>query len=261
MNYQVALITGASSGIGRAIAEALAREGLRLILVARRRERLEALRQQLSSTTDCHVVACDVNDRDTLQRQLDALPEAFAAVDVLVNNAGLALGLAKAHEADWDDWQTMIQTNCLALAFLTRHLLPGMVERRRGHIVNLGSIAGSYPYPGGNIYGATKAFVEQLTLNLKADLLGTPVRVTNIEPGMVSGESEFSLVRFKGNEEAADRVRRGVRALDPADIAESVVWVLSRPAHVNVNRMELMSINQAPGGPAYHRMQDTRDRD
>ena len=166
-------------------------------------------------------------------------------MDVLINCAGLALGLETAQKTEWQDWETMLNVNCLALAYITHLLLPGMVERNLGHIINIGSTAGTYPYKGANVYGATKAFVEQFTLNLKADLLGTAVRVTNIEPAMV-GDSEFSLVRFKGDKDKANEVYEGLKPLCPADISECVIWVLLQPAHVNINRIEMMPTSQAP---------------
>lgn len=250
MDYKVALITGASTGIGRAIAESLAQKGVKLILVARRQEQLKQLQQALSDITESYVIACDITDKSKLSAALEQLPAKFSKIDILVNNAGLALGLNAAQDADWNDWEAMINLNCVALAYITRLVLPGMVSRHSGHIVNIGSIAGTYPYQGGNVYGATKAFVEQFTLNLKADLLGTPVRVSSIEPGMV-GQSEFSLVRFKGDKEKADKVYEGIDALQPVDIASSVTWVLEQPKHVNINRMEIMPVGQAPSRPAY----------
>jgi len=255
VKYQTALITGASAGIGAAIARVLARQGVNLILLARRRDRLEALQSELSGQVRCHVVVADMADLQQIEQAVQQLPEAFSQVDVLINCAGLALGLGTADEADWNDWQTMINVNCTGLAFITRQLLPGMVQRNKGHVINIGSIAGTYPYRGGNVYGATKAFVEQFSLNLKADLLGTGVRVTNIEPGMV-GDSEFSLVRFKGDEDKAAAVYAGIDALTPEDIAENVGWVLSQPAHVNINRMEIMPVAQAPSRTAYHRKEN-----
>lgn len=248
MNYHVALVTGASSGIGRAIAENLAKQGIKLILLARRAERLEALKSQLTPLTQCHIITCDINDHATLENELNNLPTAFQKIDILVNNAGLALGMSPAHEADWIDWQTMINTNCMSLAFLTHLILPGLVKRNHGHIINIGSIAGTYHYKGANVYGATKAFVEQFSINLRSDLLGTAIRVTNIEPGMLN-ESEFSLVRFKGDERKADQVYAGLEPLKSTDIAESVNWILNQPAHVNINRVEIMPVHQAPGGP------------
>ena len=248
MNYQVALVTGASSGIGKAIAENLAKQGIKLILLARRVELLESLKSKLSSQAPCHIIACDINDHATLKNALNSLPIDFQNIDILVNNAGLALGLSPAHEADWIDWQTMINTNCMSLAFLTRQILPGLVKHNHGHIINIGSIAGTYHYKGGNVYGATKAFVEQFSINLRSDLLGTAIRVTNIEPGMLN-ESEFSLVRFKGDETKADQVYADLEPLKSLDIAESVSWILNQPAHVNINRVEIMPVHQAPGGP------------
>jgi NADP-dependent 3-hydroxy acid dehydrogenase YdfG len=248
MNYQVALVTGASSGIGKAIAENLAKKGIKLILLARREARLQTLKEQLSEQTECHIIACDINDHATLENALNTLPTAFQKIDILVNNAGLALGMKPAHEADWIDWQTMINTNCMSLAFLTHQILPGLVKRNHGHIINIGSIAGTYHYKGANVYGATKAFVEQFSINLRSDLLGTAIRVTNIEPGMLN-ESEFSLVRFKGDADKADQVYAGLEPLKSSDIAESVDWILNQPAHVNINRVEIMPVHQAPGGP------------
>lgn len=196
MNYKVAVVTGASSGIGKAIAESLAKQGVRLILIARRNDKLELLKRELKSYNECHVIACDITNKEKILEEIKSLPVEFSKVDVLINCAGLALGLETAQKTEWQDWETMLNVNCLALAYLTHLLLPGMVERNLGHIINIGSTAGTYPYKGANVYGATKAFVEQFTLNLKADLLGTAVRVTNIEPAMV-GDSEFSLCGSK----------------------------------------------------------------
>ncbi len=252
MEYKVALVTGASTGIGKAISESLAKNGVWLILVARRKKKLEQLQRQLQSQS--HIIACDITDKKLLKEELNNLPEKFAKIDVLINCAGLALGLDAAQEAEWQDWETMLNVNSLALAYITHLLLPAMVERDRGHIINIGSTAGSYPYPGGNVYGATKAFVEHFSLNLKADLLGTAVRVTHIAPAMV-GESEFSLVRFKGDEDKANKVYEGLKPLRPADVAESTLWALKQPAHVNINRMEMMPVCQAPSHLAFRRSQ------
>jgi 3-hydroxy acid dehydrogenase / malonic semialdehyde reductase len=246
---QVVFITGASSGIGAAVARRFADPGVRLVLAARRRDRLDVLARDLSSPT--HVVELDVRDRDAVEAAVAALPAEFAEVSVLVNNAGGAHGLEPAHQANLDDWETMIDTNVKGLLYVTRAILPGMVRRDRGHIVNIGSVAGTYPYPGGNVYGATKAFVEQLSLNLRADLLGKRVRVTNIEPGMA--ETEFSLVRFKGDEAKASAAYQGFPPLSADDVAESVVWCANLPAHVNVNRLELMSVMQSFAGFAIKR--------
>ena len=243
MKYKVAVVTGASSGIGKAIAESLAKQGVRLVLISRRREKLEQLKRELQSYTEVEVIACDITHQQEISDALNKVR--FAQIDVLINCAGLALGLNAAQEADWKDWETMLKVNCMALSYLTHLLLPGMVERNLGHIINIGSTAGTYSYKGANVYGATKAFVEQFTLNLKADLLGTSVRVSSIEPAMV-GDSEFSLVRFKGDKEKANQVYEGLKPLLPSDIAESVSWVLNQPAHVNINRMEIMPVCQAP---------------
>ena len=245
MNYKVAVVTGASSGIGKAIAESLAKQGVRLILIARRNDKLEILKRELQSYNECHVIACDITDKEKILEEIKSLPVEFSKVDVLINSAGLALGLETAQKTEWQDWETMLNVNCLSLAYLTHLLLPGMVERNLGHIINIGSTAGTYPYKGANVYGATKAFVEQFTLNLKADLLGTAVRVTNIEPAMV-GDSEFSLVRFKGDKDKANEVYEGLKPLCPADISECAIWVLLQPAHVNINRIEMMPTSQAP---------------
>ncbi|MBD3776856.1 MAG: SDR family NAD(P)-dependent oxidoreductase [Thiotrichales bacterium] len=249
-DYRVALITGASSGIGKATATVLAQAGYILILLARRENLLQALQSELA--TPSYIIACDINDHAALKTHLEALPEAFRPIDVLINNAGLALGLNPAHETDWQDWQTMIQTNCLSLAYLTRQILPSMVENNRGHIINIGSIAGTYHYKGANVYGATKAFVEQFSINLRSDLLGTAVRVTNLEPGLLN-QSEFSLVRFKGDANRAGQVYEGVNPLKAEDVAEAIRWILEQPAHVNINRLEMMPVQQAPGGPITHR--------
>ncbi len=252
MNYKVAVVTGASSGIGRAIAESLAKQNVRLILMARRLDKLEQLKSDLQSLTEIHIIACDITRHQEVSDELNKVPDTFSKIDVLINCAGLALGLDVAHKADWKDWETMVNVNCTALSYLTHLLLPGMVERNIGHIVNIGSTAGTYPYKGANVYGATKAFVEHFTINLKSDLLGTSVRVTSIEPGMV-GDSEFSLVRFKGDEDKAKEVYEGLKPLCPEDVSESVLWVLTQPAHVNINRMEIMPVSQGPSLVAYSR--------
>ncbi len=247
---KTAFITGASSGFGAATAERLAKRGFHLVLLARRKERLEKLAQTLA--TPVHLIGCDVCDEQALRTAVAALPAEFAAIDVLVNNAGLALGLEGAHEASWDDWQQMIDTNCTAVALLTRLILPGMVARHSGHVVMMGSVAGSYAYPGGNVYGATKAFIEQLSRNLRADVSRHGVRVTHIAPGLAGG-SEFSEVRFHGDKEKAAQVYAGTEPLMPADIAECVDWAIQQPAHVNINSIELMPTCQASGPLAVNR--------
>lgn len=244
LHDQVVFITGASSGIGAAVARRFAAAGARLVLAARREDRLRALAAELAVPS--HVVALDVRDRAGVERAVAHLPAGFAAISILVNNAGGALGLEPAHQANLDDWEAMVDTNVKGLMYVTRAVLPGMVERDRGHVVNLGSVAGSYPYPGGNAYGGVKAFVEQFSLNLRADLAGKRVRVTNIEPGMV--ETEFSLVRFKGDEAKARAVYQGFPPLRAEDVAEAVYWTATLPEHVNVNRIELMSVMQSFAG-------------
>jgi 3-hydroxy acid dehydrogenase/malonic semialdehyde reductase len=235
-------VTGASSGFGAAIARRYAAEGSRVVAAARRVDRVDALAAELGERV--LPVALDVRDADAVRRTVADLPAEFADIDVLVNNAGLALGLEPAHRADPDDWDQMLDTNCRGLVHCTHAVLPGMVARGRGHVVNLGSVAASYPYPGGNVYGATKAFVRQFSLNLRSDLHGTGVRVTCVEPGMCEG-TEFSLVRFRGDAERARDVYAGLRALSAEDIAESVYWVTAQPDHVNVNLIELMPVAQS----------------
>ncbi|MEJ2621042.1 MAG: SDR family oxidoreductase [Candidatus Thiodiazotropha sp.] len=237
------LITGASSGFGEACARRFAEAGDDLVLCARRLDRLQALSDQLSSQAEVVIRTLDVTDPQAVDGFLESLPEASREIDVLVNNAGLALGLQAAHQADLNDWQTMVDTNIKGLMHMTRLILPGMVERRRGHIINIGSVAGSWPYPGGNAYGATKAFVQQFSRGLKADLLGTPLRVTNIEPGLA--ETEFSLVRMKGDAQQAADVYQGTQPLTGVDIAEIIYWVTALPPHVNINALEVMPVCQA----------------
>ena len=245
------LITGASSGFGAACARAFARLGWKLVLTARRSEILARLQLELAPLTPVHVITLDVRDRDAVAAAFASLPDGFCEVDLLVNNAGLALGLEPAHKASLDDWDTMVDTNIKGVMYCTRALLPGMVARNRGHVVNIGSVAGNWPYPGGNVYGASKAFVQQFSRNLRADLLGTAVRVTNVEPGMA--ETEFSKVRFKGDDEQAHRIYAGTEPLLPEDIADIIVWVSTVPARVNINSVEVMSVSQSWGPLAVHR--------
>jgi 3-hydroxy acid dehydrogenase/malonic semialdehyde reductase len=235
------LITGASSGFGAAVVRRFARDGARVVAAARRADRLAELGAELGA--DVLPVVLDVTDPEAVARILGDLPEQFAAIDVLVNNAGLALGLEPAQRADLTDWDRMIDTNCRGLVHVTRAVVPGMVERGGGQVVNLGSVAGTYPYPGGNVYGATKAFVHQFSLNLRSDLHGTGVRVTCVEPGMAA--TEFSAVRFAGDEEKADAVYEGMRPLTADDVADTIHWVATRPAHMNVNTIELMPTAQS----------------
>lgn len=246
---ETVFLTGASAGFGVAIARRLAAEGARLILVARRESRLRELAGELD--TPCYVFPCDMRDRDGLIDGIEALPDDFADITCVINNAGLALGLEKAQDARLDDWETMVDTNIKGVLYATRALLPGMIERGRGYVIQLGSVAGNWPYPGGHVYCGTKAFVRQFSLAMRSDLLGTPVRVTNIEPGMA--ESEFSKVRFKGDDEKAASVYEGLKALQPEDIADTITWLLERPPHVNINSIELMATQQAFGGFSTHR--------
>jgi NADP-dependent 3-hydroxy acid dehydrogenase YdfG len=248
---QTIFITGASSGFGAACARKFAQAGNRLILAARRVDPLIKLHEELATTCDVHIIPLDVRDREAVQGAVDSLPEPFHETDVLINNAGLALGLEPAHQVDLDDWDTMVDTNIKGLMYCTRLVLPGMVARNRGHIINISSTAGAWPYPGGNVYGGTKAFVTQFSHNLRCDLLGTKVRVTCIQPGMA--ETEFSMVRFKGDDDKASQVYEGTAPLTAEDIAETVLWVANRPLHVNINTLELMSIDQAWGPFAINR--------
>jgi len=240
---QTVLVTGASAGFGAEIARRFVAAGARVIAAARRDDRLAALAAELGADR-VHALPLDVRDRGAVERALAALPAPFAEVDVLVNNAGLALGLEPAPRANLDDWEQMVDTNCKGLVYVTRAVLPGMVARRRGHVVNLGSVAGTYPYPGGNVYGATKAFVHQLSLNLRSDLHGTGVRVTCIEPGLVGG-TEFSVVRFGGQADKAAQVYANTQPLTAADVAEAVLWATAQPPHVNINAIELMPVVQS----------------
>ena len=246
MTVKTVLITGASSGFGEATAIRFAQgEQVRLILLARREERLLALKEKLAReypACDVFVIAMDLQNDSEIDTLLARLPREFYTIDILVNNAGLALGLQGAWQADLDQWDQMINTNCRALVRLTRQLLPGMVDRDRGHIINLGSVAGNWPYPGGNVYGATKAFVQQFSRNLRCDLLGKNIRVTNIEPGMA--DTEFSQVRF-GDKQRADQVYQGTQPLRAQDVAETIYWVSSLPEHVNINTLEVMPTCQA----------------
>lgn len=240
----IVFVTGATSGFGEVIAKRFAQDGAKIIGTGRRKERLERLRHELGEAF--LPLAFDVGRRDEVERAISSLPPDFAAVDVLVNNAGGAIGLDPAQSASLDDWEAMLASNVNGLLYCTHALLPGMVERNRGHIINMGSSAAEWPYPGGNVYGAAKAFVHQFSLNLRADLLGTAIRVTDIQPGLVGG-TEFSLVRFKGDTNRAKSLYEGTDPLMPEDIADAVHWVATRPPHVNINTMQLMPVSQAFG--------------
>jgi 3-hydroxy acid dehydrogenase/malonic semialdehyde reductase len=242
----IVLITGASAGFGAAIARVLAAEGHRVIAAGRRADRLGALAEAVGGEAVLPLVL-DVTDRAAVAAAIAGLPADWAEIDVLVNNAGLARGLAPAQQAKLDDWETMIDTNIKGVTYVTHAVLPGMVARDRGHIVNMGSVAGTWPYPGGNVYGATKAFVRNFSLNLRTDLLGTKVRVTNIEPGLVAG-TEFSAVRFDGDTARAANVYANTTPLTAEDVAETARWVVTLPAHFNVNTIEIMPVVQAFAG-------------
>lgn len=246
----IVFVTGASAGFGAAIARAFVNGGHSVVATARRKDRLDALATELGDRL--LPFELDVRDRAAVEALPGTLPADFSAIDVLVNNAGLALGLEPAHRAVLDDWQTMIDTNCTGLVQVTRALLPGMVERNRGHVFNLGSAAANWPYAGGNVYGATKAFVRQFSLNLRADLSGTAVRVTDVEPGLCGG-TEFSNVRFRGDDQKAAGVYQNVQPLTAEDIADSIYWIATRPAHVNINTIELMPVAQSFAGLSVHR--------
>ena len=239
-----ALVTGASSGYGEALTRALVADGWNVIAAARRLDRLEQLRAELGAAV--YPLAIDVADPAAVDGLLSRLPPALAHIDLLVNNAGVALGREPAQQAHAADWAQMIAVNVAGLAHVTQALLPGMVARGRGHIVNIGSIAGQFSYPGANVYGATKAFVHQFSLALRSDLHGTGVRVSCVEPGMCGG-TEFSQVRFEGDESRAAAVYEGMQPLTPEDIAESIDWIATRPPHLNVNVLEVMPTQQSFG--------------
>ena len=241
---QIVLITGASSGIGKAIARVFATAGAKLILVARRQERLEELADELKEFTSAiHLLPLDVCVRSSVESALTNLPDSWSSVDILINNAGLSRGLDKLHEGSFQDWEEMIDTNIKGLLYLTRLIVPGMVNRDRGHVVNLGSTAGHQTYPNGNVYCATKAAVRVISEGLKQDLLGTPVRVSCVDPGLV--ETEFSQVRFRGDTERAEQVYQGLTPLTPADVADVVFFCVTRPLHVNISEVLLMPTDQA----------------
>ncbi|PAF54256.1 NAD(P)-dependent oxidoreductase [Helicobacter sp. 13S00482-2] len=239
----IIFVTGASAGFGEAICKRFIKEGHKVIALARREEKLQKLQKELGE--NFQFIVSDVNDIQTIKNGLKNLPKNFENIDVLVNNAGLALGLESADKTKLEDWEVMINTNIMALVKLTHLLLPEMVKHKKGHIINLGSIAGSYPYPGANVYGATKAFVKQFSLNLRADLYDKNIRISNIEPGL-SGGSEFSIVRFSGDKLKASQVYENTKPLLPDDIAETIFWCANLPEHININRIELMPTTQAP---------------
>jgi 3-hydroxy acid dehydrogenase / malonic semialdehyde reductase len=247
------LITGATSGIGAACARAFAAAGARLILVARRAERLRTLAEQLGERhgTECHTLTLDVREVGVVTHMLTELPAEWSGVEVLVNNAGLARGLEPLPEGDVRDWEEMIDTNVRGVLAVTRAVVPGMVERGRGHVVNIGSTAGHEVYPGGVVYCATKHALGAITRGLRMDLLGTGVRVSAVDPGMV--ETEFSVVRFHGDQERADRVYAGLTPLSPDDVADAVLWVTTRPPHVNIDEIIVKPTDQASSTQVHRR--------
>jgi NADP-dependent 3-hydroxy acid dehydrogenase YdfG len=242
---KIVFVTGASSGIGAATALAFAAEGARLLLAARRMDKLatvaEAALQRGAEAV--HTFSLDVRNRNAVKHAIEKLPAEWAAIDVLVNNAGLSRGLEKLYQGNIDDWDEMIDTNVKGLLYVTRSVVPGMVERGRGHVINLGSVAGEMTYPNGAVYCASKAAEHSINDGLRMDVLGTPIRVTSVDPGMV--ETEFSLVRFHGNQEQAAKVYKNITPLTPKDVADAIVWAATRPEHVNIARIGLTTVNQA----------------
>ena len=238
----VVFVTGATSGFGEAIARRFVKDGAKVIGTGRRKEKLQTLRDSLGEKL--LPLAFDVTQLKEVEQAVTSLPVEFREIDILVNNAGVAIGLDPAQSAYLEDWEAMVNSNINGMLYCTRLLLPGMVERKRGHIINMGSVAAEFPYPGGNVYGAVKAFVHQFSYGLRSDLLGTGVRVTDIQPGLAGG-TEFSKVRFKGDEEKAAAVYKGVQSLTADDIAETVHCSATRPAHVNINVVQLMPVQQA----------------
>jgi 3-hydroxy acid dehydrogenase/malonic semialdehyde reductase len=238
-------ITGATSGFGKATVEMFAKDGAKIIALGRRKERLEELKKECG-TNDIYTIALDVRDKNAVFKAIEDLPQEYKDIDILVNSAGLALGLEDAPQADLEDWDVMIDTNIKGLVYVTKAILPTMVARKTGYIFNLGSTAGSWPYDGANVYGSTKAFVQQFSFNLRNDLRGTNIRVSNIEPGLA--QTEFSNVRFKGDDNKANSVYKGVKPLVAEDIANIIFTLSKLPEHVNVNSLEVMPTAQSWGG-------------
>ena len=245
LRNKIVMVTGASSGIGAASAEQFARQGARLILIARRAGRLEAVTASLQQQYGASIlpITLDITDHDAIKHAIESLPEAWQAIDLLLNSAGLAAGLDKLYQADIADWEAMIDTNVKGLLYMTRYVVPGMVARNKGHIINIGSIAGHQTYANGGVYCGSKAAVRSISQGLKLDLTGTAVRVTSIDPGMVN--TEFSLVRFKGDNHRADNVYNGMTPLTPDDIADTILWCATRPAHVNIAEILLFPTEQS----------------
>ncbi|MEW5799044.1 MAG: SDR family oxidoreductase [Bacteroidota bacterium] len=245
LKNKIVLITGASSGIGRSAAIKFAELGANLLICARRKERLEEVSREISARfkVKVHSFQMDVRDHHQVKRLLNELPAEWKNISLLVNNAGLSSGFDTIQEGSIEDWEAMIDTNVKGLLYVTRAVLPGMIERKEGHIINLGSVAGRMVYPKGNVYNASKFAVRALNEGMKMDLLGTPIRVTTVDPGLV--ETEFSIVRFHGDKERASNVYKGITPLTPDDIADAIVWAATRPAHVNINEIVLMPVDQA----------------
>jgi NADP-dependent 3-hydroxy acid dehydrogenase YdfG len=254
LTAKTVFITGASAGIGEATAYAFATEGARLLLCARRKDKVDAVAKQAQQkgAEAVHTFELDVRNQSAVEAAIGALPADWAPIDILVNNAGLSRGLDKLYQGNIQDWEEMIDTNVKGLLYVTRAVVPGMVERNAGHIVNLGSTAGELPYPGGAVYCATKSAEKSINDGLRQDLLGTPIRVTSIDPGMV--ETDFSRVRFRGDEERAAKVYQGVTPLTPADVADAIVWAVSRPTHVNIAHVLMTPVAQA-NSLMFHREQ------
>jgi hypothetical protein len=252
LSGKIVLVTGASSGIGRATALAFAREGAKVAVCARREDRLESLKGELSQAgaAAIRIFALDVTGRTSVEETLAGLPAEWSAIDVLVNNAGLSRGLTKVYEDDPENWEEMIDTNIKGLLYVTRAIVPGMVERGRGHVINMGSTAGYITYANGAVYCATKAAEKAISEGLKIDLMGTPVRVTSIDPGMV--QTEFSEIRFRGDKVRAEKVYQNITPLQPEDVADAIVWAASRPAHVNIHTVVMTTIDQA-NSVVFHR--------
>ncbi|MFB2893350.1 SDR family oxidoreductase [Aerosakkonemataceae cyanobacterium BLCC-F50] len=242
---EIVLITGASSGIGASCAKVFAQAGAKLILAARRKEKLQEIADRLNKefATEIYLIELDVRDRQAVETAINSLPEPWQNIDILINNAGLSRGLSKLHEGDFQDWEEMIDTNVKGLLYLTRYVVPGMIDRGKGHVVNIGSIAGRQTYPGGNVYCGSKAAVRAISEGLKQDLLGTPIRVSCIDPGLV--ETEFSQVRFHGNTERAEKVYQGLTPLTGDDVADVVFFCVTRPSHVNISEILLVPVDQA----------------
>jgi len=253
LSGKIALITGASAGIGEATARLFAREGAKLILTARRKERIEDLAQEMKRKhkVDSYLIELDVRDRQSVIHWLNSMPSSWKKIDILVNNAGLSRGLSKLHEADYTDWEEMIDTNVKGLLYVSRVVVPWMVDRKKGHVVNIGSVAGHQVYPGGNVYCATKHAVDAITRGMQIDLVDTPVRVSTVDPGMV--ETEFSVVRFRGDKRKAKKVYKGINPLTGEDVAEAIMFCVTRPPHVNIHQLHIMPTTQASATIAHRK--------